>query len=660
MFDLLSHYKATGDQPKAIERLVSGLRSGVKYQTLLGITGSGKTYTMANVIAQYDRPTLILSHNKTLAAQLYNELKTLFPNNLVEYYVSYYDYYKPESYLPASNVYIAKTLKINHDLEKLRMGAIVALLTGRRDVIVVSSVSCIYGIESPSQFKNAQLLLKIHDCISLEDIIMALDELFYESHDEELKNGQYRVYGNTIDVFVSHDDFIYRFVIDDCVISRIQKIDPLSGNLICDETEGIVFSTKLFAISKNEMEHSLEEIEKELEGRVKFFENECKPQEAARIRERTEYDISMIREIGYCSGIENYSRHFEHRKPGERSSCILDYFPDDYLIMIDESHVTIPQLRAMYSGDRARKKNLIDNGFRLPSAYDHRPLTFDEFEHFINKVVFVSATPGNYELIKSDRNIVEQILRPTGLLDPEIDVRPTKGQIDDVIREIKMRTEVNERIFITTLTKKMAEELNDYLVDKGIKSQYLHSSVKTLDRVKILENIESGIIDVIVGVNLLREGLDIPEVSLVIILDADKEGFLRNTTSLIQTIGRAARNIHGKVILYGDVMTDSMKAAIYETRRRRTLQMAYNNEHGVVPKTAKKVAKSNLLVERMDERVNFDVDEERIKHMSKKDVVKLKRSINREMMKASKSLNFIKADILKSKLDSLDKITCIS
>ena len=656
MFELESHYNPTGDQPSAIKKLVDGINHDKRYQILLGITGSGKTYTMANVISQVNKPTLILSHNKTLAAQLYNEMKSLFPNNLVEYYVSYYDYYKPESYIPANNVYIAKTLKINHDLEKLRMGAIVALLRERKDVIVVSSVSCIYGIENPQQFKKAQLLIKVNDTITQDDVVISLDNLFYENKNEELKHGEYRIRRNTVDVFVSHDDIIFRIKFGNNRVESIQRLDPLSGDIICEEAEVVIFSTKLFAVTKDTLEENLKEIEKELEERVAFFKSIGKNDEATRIRERTEYDISMIREMGYCSGIENYSGPISGRARGEPPATLLHYFPDDYLLLIDESHVTIPQLRAMYAGDRARKKNLIDNGFRLPSAYDHRPLRFDEFETFTHKVIFVSATPGKYEICKSGNDIVEQIIRPTGLLDPEIEVRPTEKQLIDVINEIKKRIVVNEKVFITTLTKKMAEELNDFLIEHNIKSQYLHSSVKTLDRVKILENLEKGITDVVVGVNLLREGLDVPEVSLVIILDADKEGFLRDVTSLIQTIGRAARNVHGKVIMYGDFITHSMKVAIEETLRRRTLQMQYNQNHSIIPKTARKVAKTNLLVERMDNKVNFDIDERIIKKMSVKEFSGLKRKIKNEMLKASKQTNFIKADKLKEKLDILLKI----
>ena len=650
-FDLVSNYKPTGDQPQSIESLYNGLINNYKFQTLLGITGSGKTFTMANIIAKYNRPTLILSHNKTLAAQLYNEIKSLFPNNLVEYYVSYYDYFKPESYIPSRNVYIAKTLKINRNLEKLRMGAIVSLLTERKDVIIISSVSCIYGIEHPSEFKKSSILINLGESINLLELIGELENLYYEKSELELTNGKYRLISGGIEIFASHDDVIFRVILRDGNISNIYKIDPFSNVIVSEEKEFIIFSKRLFSITKNSLEDVLKNIEKELEERVKYFESIKKLNEAIRIRERTEYDLSMIREIGYCNGIENYSLHFEGRKIGEPSSCLLDYFPKDYLLLIDESHVTIPQIKAMYEGDKCRKRNLIENGFRLPSAYDHRPLMFNEFESKINKCIFISATPGNYELEKCNNNVVEQIIRPTGLLDPEIEVRPSKGQIEDIINEINNNVKNNERVFITTLTKKMAEELNEYLVEHGVKSQYLHSSVKTLERVKILENLEKGIIDVVVGVNLLREGIDIPEVSLVIILDADKEGFLRNVTSLIQTIGRAARNVHGRVILYGDIITNSMKIAIDETYRRRNIQIKFNKDNNITPKSTKKIAKVNLLTEKMDEKINFNLENENLSKMSKKQISSLGRKIKREMKLAAKDMNFIKADKLKEKLD---------
>ena len=655
MFEIESDYTPTGDQPEAIERLYKGLVNNNKFQTLLGITGSGKTYTMANVIKKYNRPTVILSHNKTLAAQLYNEMKSLFPNNIVEYYVSYYDYFKPESYLPATNTYIAKTLKINHNLEKLRMSAIVSLLTERQDIIIISSVSCIYGIEHPNEFKKSQILLKIGDKITIANIVNKLKDLYYEENNIELKNAQYRLIPNGIDIYVSHDDIIYRLIIAASKVKEIYRIDPITNNIISTESEFIAFSKRLFSITRSSLNNVLHNIECELEDRIEYFESIGKHKEAIRIKERTEYDISMIKELGYCNGIENYSLHFEGRKIGEPSACLFDYFPKDYLLLIDESHVTIPQIKAMYEGDKCRKRNLIDNGFRLPTAYDHRPLNFSEFESKINKCIFVSATPGYYELNKCNGEVIEQLIRPTGLLDPEIEVRQSKGQIEDIINEIKKRSEANERVFITTLTKKMAEELNEYLVEHNIKSQYLHSSVKTLERVKVLENLEKGITDVVVGVNLLREGIDVPEVSLVIILDADKEGFLRDVTSLIQTIGRAARNIHGKVILYADTITKSMETAINETNRRRQIQIKYNKENNITPKSTKKIAKVNLLTEKMDEKVNIDIDENRLNRMPKKHINQLKRKLKKEMQLAAKNLNFIKADNLKEHLNKIEE-----
>lgn len=656
MFKIKSNMPPMGDQPRAIEELVAGLNKDKHFQTLLGITGSGKTFTIANVIQKYNKPTLVLSHNKTLAAQLFNELKALFPDNLVEYYVSYYDYFKPESYLPASNIYLAKTLKINNDLEKLRMSAIVSLLSGRKDIIVVSSVSCIYGIENPNEFKDAQLKINVGDEMYIDYFSKRLEELFYDKKNEEIKRGQFRIKKQAVEIFISHEDFIYKIFFNKNIVSEIQKIDPLSSEKIKNEYSLLIVSTKLFGLSKDKIETSLKRIEKELNERVLFFEKIGKKNEAIRIRERTEYDLKMIREVGYCSGIENYSMYFENRKPGERSACLFDYFNDDFLTVIDESHVTIPQFKAMYEGDRCRKRNLIDNGFRLPSAYEHRPLKFYEFEQCLKNTIFVSATPGKYELKKTNGEYIEQIIRPTGLLDPEVEIRHSKNQIKEIIEEINKRVEINEKVFITTLTKKMAEELNEYLVENGIKSQYLHSSVKTLERVKILENIQKGVIDVIVGVNLLREGLDIPEVSLVMILDADKEGFLRNETSLIQTIGRAARNIHGKVILFADIITDSIKNAVEKTKYRRQIQMKYNIDNNITPKTTKKIASNNFLVDKVDPKTSFDFDEEKIKKMNDKQFIKFSKKIEKEMLLAAKKTNFLKADKLKEKLEYIERL----
>ena len=656
MFDLHSKFPPTGDQPQAIKKLLEGLYDGKQHQTLLRITGSGKTFTIANVIQQYGHPTLILSHNKTLAAQLFNELKALFPDNCVEYYVSYYDYFKPESYLPAQNIYLAKTLKINNDLEKLRMRAVVALLSGRRDVIIVSSVSCIYGIENPKEFESAQYMISTGDSIPLEAFTTRLQELFYEEKKDDIKRGQYRKRKNTIDIFISHEDHIYRVVFAGTIVTAIIRVDPLSGQEIGSVASLLIVSTKLFGLSKDRLEEGIKKIQQELSERVYFFERLGKPQEAQRIQERTSYDIQMMREVGYCSGIENYSMYFENRKPGERSACLFDYFPDDFLTIIDESHVTLPQFKAMYEGDRRRKKNLIDNGFRLPSAYEHRPLRFDEFEKLLQKTIYISATPTTYELRKSGGDYVEQIIRPTGLLDPSITVQPTKNQMQEIIKEIHQCIDNNERVFITTLTKKMAEDLNDYLVERGIKSQYLHSSVKTLERVKVLENIQKGVIDVVVGVNLLREGLDVPEVALVMIVDADKEGFLRNETSLIQTIGRAARNINGRVILFADIITDSMKAAIAATERRRTIQIQYNKDHNITPKTTRKISSENFLVHEVNAKTSFYIDEERIKKMSDKQFAKFKKKMEREMDLAANKLDFLTAEKIKQRLEELIRI----
>ncbi|MBQ2350366.1 MAG: excinuclease ABC subunit UvrB [Cytophagales bacterium] len=656
MFNLYSKFPPTGDQPQAIEKLIDGLYSGKKHQTLLGITGSGKTFTIANVIKQYSRPTVILSHNKTLAAQLFNELKALFPDNCVEYYVSYYDYFKPESYLPAQNIYLAKTLKINNDLEKLRMRAIVALLSGRTDIIIVSSVSCIYGVENPQEFKDAQYMLSCGERITKEYLISKLQDLFYYEGRQDIKRGQYRDTDSGIDIFISHEDYIYRVLFSGSVVVDIICVDPLSGQEIASVPSLLIVSTKLFGLSQDKLEEGIKHIQRELHERILFFERLGKHQEAQRINERTCYDIQMMREIGYCSGIENYSMYFEHRQPGQRSACLFDYFQQDFLTVIDESHVTLPQFKAMYEGDRKRKKNLIDNGFRLPSAYEHRPLRFDEFEALLQKTIYVSATPNIYELQKSGGEYVEQIIRPTGLLDPIITVRPTKNQMQEIIQEIHQCVEKGERVFITTLTKKMAEELNDYLVERGIKSQYLHSSVKTLERVKVLDNIQKGVIDVIVGVNLLREGLDIPEVALVMIVDADKEGFLRNETSLIQTIGRAARNINGRVILFADIMTDSMRMAITTTERRRTIQMQYNKDHNITPKTTRKIAVENFLVHEVNAKTNFNLDEERIKKMTDKQFAKFKKKMEKEMDLAANRLDFLTADKIKQRLEALEVI----
>ncbi|MBR9999623.1 MAG: excinuclease ABC subunit UvrB, partial [Cyclobacteriaceae bacterium] len=568
-FKIISDYQPTGDQPDAIRQLSEGIIQGDQYQTLLGVTGSGKTYTIANVVANVNRPTLVLSHNKTLAAQLYGEFKQFFPDNAVEYFISYYDYYQPEAYLPSSNLYIEKDLSINEEIEKLRLSATSALLSGRRDIVVVASVSCIYGIGNPDEFGKNIIRLRTGDRFPRNQFLFALVDILYSRSEVEFRRGNFRVKGDTVDIFVAYADFGYRIYFWDDEIEAIHRIDPLSGKKLADENAISIYPANLFVTGKDQLQLALREIQDDLVNQITFFETEGRYFEAKRIQERTEFDMEMMRELGYCSGIENYSRYFDRRNPGMRPFCLLDYFPEDFLMVIDESHVTLPQVRAMWGGDRSRKVNLVDFGFRLPAALDNRPLTFNEFESIVNQVIFVSATPGDYELRKSEGIVVEQIIRPTGLLDPEIEVKPSKNQIDGLLEEIDIRVSQHERVLVTTLTKRMAEELSKYLDQVGIKCRYIHSEVDTLDRVEILRDLRLGEFDVLVGVNLLREGLDLPEVSLVAILDADKEGFLRNQRSLVQTIGRAARNVNGKVVMYADRVTDSMQKAIDETNRRR-------------------------------------------------------------------------------------------
>ena len=594
-FNLKSDFKPKGDQLSAIKKLNYGINNKEKAQVLLGVTGSGKTFTMANVISEQNKPTLILCHNKTLAAQLYGELKQFFPDNAVEYFISYYDYYQPEAYIPTTNVYIEKDLSINQEIEKLRLSASSSLLSGRNDVIVVASVSCIYGIGNPDDFGKNVIKLKIGDIYNLKELLFLFVDILYErSYEEEFKRGSFRLKGDTLDIFVAYDDFIYRIIFWGKEIESIQKIDPASGRKISDQESIIIYPANLFVTSKDVIDIALTEIEKDLDKQVNFFEKEGKFFEAKRIKERTEFDLEMINEIGYCSGIENYSRYFDRRNPGKRPFCLLDYFPDNFLMFIDESHVTIPQVRAMWGGDRSRKMNLVEYGFRLPSALDNRPLNFQEFESMINQVIFVGATPSEYELTSSGGSIVEQIIRPTGLLDPKIEVRKSENQIDDILNEINLRVDKDERILITTLTKRMSEELSKYLLNSGVACRYMHSEIDTLERVNILRGLRLGDFNVLVGVNLLREGLDLPEVSLVIILDADKEGFLRNEKSLIQTSGRAARNVNGLVIMYADKITKSMKSTIYETNRRRKIQNEYNIKNKITPKTVNKSKESIL------------------------------------------------------------------
>jgi excinuclease ABC subunit B len=655
-FKITSDYQPTGDQPKAIKELTNGVNQGDEAQVLLGVTGSGKTFTIANVIQEVQKPTLILSHNKTLAAQLYGEFKQFFPENAVEYFISYYDYYQPEAFIPSSGTYIEKDLSINEEIEKLRLSATSSLLTGRRDVIVVASVSCIYGIGNPEEFGKSVIRLQEGDRIPRNQLLFKLVDILYSRTQQELTHGTFRVKGDTVDIFVAYADWGYRIFFWGDEIEAIQRIDPASGKKLNDEKIISIFPANLFVTGRDTIDKAIHEIQDDMVAQVNFFEKEGKFIEAKRLQERTEFDLEMIRELGYCSGVENYSRYFDRRQPGMRPFCLLDYFPDDYLLVIDESHVTVPQVRAMWGGDRSRKVNLVDFGFRLPSALDNRPLKFDEFENLTNQVIYVSATPADYELAKTEGVVVEQIIRPTGLLDPTIEVRPSQNQIDDLLEEIDQTIKQDARVLVTTLTKRMAEELQKYLERAGVKSRYIHSEVKTLDRVEILRELRLGIFDVLVGVNLLREGLDLPEVALVAILDADKEGFLRNERSLVQTIGRAARNSEGRVIMYADHITDSMQMAIDETKRRRSLQMAYNEEHGITPKTViksrdkimgqTKVADSKknakVYAEPMPGETAIAADPV-VQYLGKEKLEKLIAQTQKQMEKAAKELNFMEA-----------------
>ncbi|MTK54143.1 excinuclease ABC subunit UvrB [Paludibacter sp.] len=664
-FKIISEYKPTGDQPEAIRQLAEGLNNGTKFQTLLGVTGSGKTFTIANMVQEVNRPTLVLSHNKTLAAQLYGEFKSFFPNNAVEYFVSYYDYYQPEAYLPTSDTYIEKDLSINDEIEKLRLSATSALLSGRRDVLVVSSVSCLYGIGNPEDFYSNTIPIHKGQTIARNAFLRSLVDSLYSRNEIDFNRGNFRVKGETVDIFLAYSDVALRVVFWGDEIDEIETIDPFNGNTIEIFDQYQIYPANIFVTTKERINRAINEIQDDMMKQVAFFESEGKPYEAKRIKERVTYDLEMIRELGYCSGVENYSRYFDGRAPGSRPFCLLDYFPKDFLMVIDESHVTVPQIRAMYGGDASRKQNLVEYGFRLPAAMDNRPLKFEEFETLTPQVIFVSATPADYELKQSDGVVVEQVVRPTGLLDPIIDLRPSLNQIDDLMEEIAQRTEKDERVLVTTLTKRMAEELTDYFMKMGIRCNYIHSDVDTLERVKIMEDLRNGLFDVLVGVNLLREGLDLPEVSLVAILDADKEGFLRSHRSLTQTAGRAARNLNGRVIMYADKITDSMRQTIDETARRREKQLAYNEANGITPKSIRKGHTSVLGKQAAEkaamkayvepETVNVAADPV-VQYMSRPALEKAIEKTRKAMHDAAKKLEFIEAAQYRDELIKLEEL----
>lgn len=674
-FSLISDFKPTGDQPQAIEQLVKAIEGGERSNVLLGVTGSGKTFTIANVIQQIDRPILILSHNKTLAAQLYGEFKQFFPENAVEYFISYYDYYQPEAFIASTNTYIEKDLMINQEIDRLRLSTVSSLMSGRRDIVVIASVSCIYGAGNPNEFKQSIIKVAVGDVISRNKFLYKLVEILYSRTEVEFNRGTFRVKGDTVDVYPGYADFAFRIIFFGDDIEEIQMIDANSGKKIRSEPKIVIPPANLFVTGKEVMQESIKLIQDDMVAQIKYFESEGRVLEAQRIQERTEFDLEMMRELGYCSGIENYSRYFDKRKAGERPFCLLDYFPEDFLLVVDESHVSMPQIRAMYGGDRSRKTALVEYGFRLPSAMDNRPLTFQEFESLTPQTIFVSATPSDYELNLAGGVVVEQIIRPTGLLDPEIDVRPSLNQIDDLLDEINGRIKKDERVLVTTLTKRMAEELSKYLERVGIKGRYIHSEIKTMERVEILRELRLGVIDVLVGVNLLREGLDLPEVSLVAIMDADKEGFLRDIRSLIQTIGRAARNSNGKVIMYADRMTGSMQKAIDETNRRRIIQIEYNEANGITPTTILKskeaIMEQTSIADFKPSTKGYYVEPERINlaadpimaYMGKPQLETLFKEAKAKMEKAASDLDFLQAarfrdemNQLKERLGELEKV----
>lgn len=651
-----------GDQPKAIEKLTEGMLRGEKYQTLLGVTGSGKTFTIANLVQNIQRPTIILAHNKTLAAQLFMEFKEFFPNNAVEYFVSYYDYYQPEAYIASTGTYIEKDLSINEEVEKLRLSATASLLSGRRDVLIVASVSCIYGIGNPTEFHKSLIEIALGDKITRTHLLQKLVEALYSRSIADFQRGSFRVKGDVVDIFPAYADNAIRIQFFGDEIEKIQTFDPISGNVTSDFDQIRIYPANLFVSSKETLNNAVRLIQDDLTKQIDFFASVEKPLEAKRLKERTEMDLEMIKELGYCSGIENYSRYLDGREPNSRPFCLLDYFPEDYLMVIDESHVTIPQIHAMYGGDRSRKEALVEYGFRLPAALDNRPLKFDEWENMQNQVVYVSATPADYELQKTEGEYIEQIVRPTGLLDPIIEVRPTLNQIDDLIEEIQKRAEVDERVLVTTLTKKMAEELTKYFTKVGIRTRYIHSDVETLERIQIMQDLRMGLFDVLVGVNLLREGLDLPEVSLVAILDADKEGFLRSRRSMIQTIGRAARNVNGKAIMYADKMTDSMKNSIAETNYRREIQAKYNKEHGIVPKQLNKKISETLVGRAKDfpsdtytqKEITKQIAENKTKtKYSPEEIEKIIAEKQKAMEYSAKNLDFITAARLRDEILAL-------